>query len=339
MRYVKIVWIVLLAALLLAPAAPALASDGEPPGRVVFGEDFTLHDGEVLDGDLVVVGGSATLEEGSRVDGNVVVWGGDVEVAGEVDGDVVAFGGSVYLAETAEVDGDMAVFGGEVEQEEGAQVRGQQVVGPSAAFEMWPVPIPISFGPGAVFHGGPRMILGSLLMRVGRLVLLTLLMAGLAGLVAVLWPRPAVRVGEAAVRFVPLALGVGLLTMVAAAIVVVGLILTLCLSPAALLVALAVGIAALFGWLALGILIGERMIQKGINPFWSAALGAGLLTLLSGLLDLIPCVGWVVPFLIVCVGLGAVVLTRFGTVDYPPMAPPSLPILEEEGEREEEGEG
>ena len=79
------------------------------------------------------------------------------------------------------------------------------------------------------------------------------------------------------------------------------------------------GVAALFGWLAIGIVIGERLMpnltSQAVSPFWTAALGAGLLTLLSDLLGLVPCVGWVGGFLVTCAGLGAVALTRFGTME------------------------
>lgn len=74
----------------------------------------------------------------------------------------------------------------------------------------------------------------------------------------------------------------------------------------------------LFGQLAIGVVIGERLMpaltSRTVSPFWTAALGAGLLTLLLELLGLIPWVGWVGGFLFTCAALGAVVLTRFGTV-------------------------
>lgn len=56
------------------------------------------------------------------------------------------------------------------------------------------------------------------------------------------------------------------------------------------------------------------LTSRTVSPFWTAALGAGLLTLLLELLGLIPWVGWVGGFLFTCAALGAVVLTRFGTV-------------------------
>ncbi len=111
----------------------------------------------------------------------------------------------------------------------------------------------------------------------------------------------------------------GLLTLVVGILLAVGLIITLCLSPVGVAAAIALVVATLFGWLAIGITIGERLMptftSRAVAPFWTAALGAGLLTLLSDLLGLIPCVGWIGGFLVTCAGLGAVALTRFGTVE------------------------
>lgn len=317
-----------LAVLLFLIATPVRAFEGGiPDGQVVFGEDFTLESGEVLDGDLVVFGGDVTLEEGSEVDGNVVVWGGETQVAGLVDGDLVVFGGDVTLAATAVVDGNLATMGGEVHREEGAVVRGQEVTagrGTWSAPVVIPIPgfrrtIPLPAGSVPWGNGAAGLAL-RVFLRGARLLLMVLLMAGLSGLAVVLWPAAATRVGQAATRAPLPSLGVGLLTVVVAFVVVLGLAVTLCLLPVSFLVALAGAGTAIFGWTSLGIIVGERVLAattpRTVSPFWSAALGGGLLTLLSGLLDLIPCVGWMGGFLVACVGIGAVVLTRFGTVEY-----------------------
>jgi len=321
--------IILLAALLLVPAAPALAFEGEiPDGQIVFGEDYTLAAGDVLAGDLVVFGGDVTLEEGSQVEGDVVVWGGEVEVAGLVEGQLAAFGGDVELRETAVVEGDLAVIGGEVLQEEGAEVRGQQIVNPweGQSWRAWPLVIPIVPDvPAPPTFDVSRHLLLRLLWRGARLVATSLVMAALAGLVAMLWPRAADRVGRASARAPLPAAGIGLLTIV----LIAALLISICLTVFGLLAALAAAVAAVFGWLSLGILIGDRLLKtESTHPFWPAALGTGLLTLLAGLLDLIPCVGWLGSFLIVCLSLGAVILTRFGAQEYPypySVSPPRAP--------------
>ncbi len=317
MRGLRVLWGLLLAvALSSVVTAPALAFDGTlPGGRVVFGEDFDLPAGETLDGDLIVFGGNVELGEGSRVEGTVVVWGGNVDAGGVIEEDLAVFGGDVDLLGTAVVQGDLAALGGLVNREEGAEVWGQEVA--NGGEMQWWGPMVWGFPVGPFVVGDARFpFLRGAIWAILRLVGTTVLMAGLAGLVAVLWPRPAVRVGRASLLSPLPTFGMGLLTVV----VIVALLVSICLSILGIIAAVAAGVAAVFGWVALGVLIGERLFgSRPVNPFWSAALGAGLLTLLSGLLKLVPCVGWIGGFLIACVGLGAVVLTRFGAVDYPPL--------------------
>jgi len=94
---------------------------------------------------------------------------------------------------------------------------------------------------------------------------------------------------------------------------VVLLIITICLSP---LLALASAVAFLFGWIALGWLVGKRLLAaikaKSVAPVWEASLGVFLITLLGA----IPCVGWLVWVVGGAFGLGAVVVTRLGTRPY-----------------------
>mgnify|MGYP001101232045 CR=1 FL=1 len=316
MRFTRVLQTLLVIGTMLAMAVPALASDGQPPGQVVFGQDFTLQSGQTLDGDLLVFGGDIRIEADSEVDGSVLAWGGDVEIAGTIGRDVMAFGGDVLLRETARVDGGVMVFSGAVEREEGAQVRGQQVVNPlQGPWWRW------GWVTGPVYPYFPSDGLPALMFHVFmqglEILLRTVVMAGLAGLVALLWPRAAAQVGRSALDHPLLAFGMGLLTLVVGILLIIGLVITLCLLPVGMMAAIALVVAILFGWLAIGIAIGERLMptftSRTVAPFWTAALGAGLLTLLSDLLGLIPCVGWVGGFLVACAGLGAVVLTRFGT--------------------------
>jgi hypothetical protein len=98
------------------------------------------------------------------------------------------------------------------------------------------------------------------------------------------------------------------------------MIVTLILIPVAVLVVfvgvLAIALAWLFGMIALGNEVGERFTQS-INQTWAPALTAGfgtfLLMLVGGAIGEIPCVGWLFVALIGFVGIGAAVLTRFGT--------------------------
>ena len=107
-RIVRSFMLLLLLALMLVPVSPAYAQSGEP-GKIIFGDNYTLASGETLEGDLVVFGGNVTIEEDADLNGNLVVFGGTISSNGNVNGDVVIFGGQIELDENAVVVGDVTI--------------------------------------------------------------------------------------------------------------------------------------------------------------------------------------------------------------------------------------
>jgi hypothetical protein len=121
--------------------------------------------------------------------------------------------------------------------------------------------------------------------------------------------------------------GLGLLTVILAPLVLLFLVITICLSPLALIGVLILVVAWGLGLIALGLEIGTRLAER-MNHDWAPALSAGLGTLLlifvlDGLREFVPCVGWLFPAIAGMVGLGAVLVTRFGTHVYPLEPPPA----------------
>lgn len=327
--------IVFLAVGLLLPAAPALADDGPPgDGVVIWNEDYTLKEGERLDGDLVVFNGDVEMEEGSRVAGSVIVWNGSADVAGTVEGDLVVSGGRITLDDSARVEGNLVCsWNCDLEREEGARVEGRVTEGiplPGFRFERWlnmPRVAPRVVSPPSLWDSGLGRVLHWTL-RVMRSLAAILVVATVAGLVALIWPHQTTRVGRTVVEAPGPSLGIGLLTMIAAAALVIALAVTICLSPVAALAALALGAAGLFGWAAVGAVVGERLLQalnaRQVVPLWAAGLGTLLITLVTAGLGTAFCLaplGWLMVLILGSMGLGGVVLTRFGTAAYRPGAP------------------
>jgi hypothetical protein len=89
------------------------------------------------------------------------------------------------------------------------------------------------------------------------------------------------------------------------------LILILTILPPILL-----ALAWFFGIVAMGFEVGQRF-TKAINQEWSPVLTIGfgtfLLVLAGGVIGLVPCLGGILLFLIGLVGVGASVMTVFGT--------------------------
>jgi hypothetical protein len=95
------------------PDSPDAPDVPEPPDfdhsegndLVRFGEDITIPEGRVIEGDVVAVGGSITVL--GRVKGDAVSVGGTVHVKGKgvVEGDAVSLGGGVQTSDSASVGG------------------------------------------------------------------------------------------------------------------------------------------------------------------------------------------------------------------------------------------
>jgi hypothetical protein len=325
--------IVLSVGVLLLPATPALA-DGDPPdddGVVIWNEDYTLEEGKRLDGDLIVFNGDVTLEAGSRVQGSVITWNGSAKVEGTVERDLVVSGGDIVLDDSARVAGNVVCsWNCDLEQKAGARVGGGIIEGvPLRGLQLDRVRgVPQIPSLPKIWASGPGRVLNWMLRAIRSLVAI-MVVAAVAGLVALIWPQQTAQVGQTVVEAPLPSLGIGLLTVVAGTALIVALAITICLSPVAILVALALSAAGLFGWIAVGGVVGERLLRalnaREIAPLWAAGLGALLITLIGTGLSSAFCLaplGWLMIFALGSIGLGAVVLTRFGTTAYVAAASP-----------------
>ena len=313
--------------LLVFGIAPALAQDGNG-GKVVVGQDYVLAAGDQLHGDLAVLGGSAVIEDGAEVIGNVAVAGGSLTVNGRITGDVAVFGGRVDLRSSAVVEGDVATFGGELIRDEGAIINGQVIegFGNPRPPESPTITVPQTPQPPAVLSA-----IVDYFWRVLGAIGLALALAALGLLVMVMFPHQAERVANTAVAAPVVTFGVGVLTILIVLGLAAILAVTICLAPIAILLILLGAVAWIFAWIALGWLVGQRILEalklRNPSPLLEAILGIILITLLW---RAIPCLGWLFWFIITSLGLGAIVLTRFGTQNYvsrngAPPAPPQPP--------------
>ncbi|MFQ6001414.1 MAG: polymer-forming cytoskeletal protein [Anaerolineae bacterium] len=345
----RILFALLVAILLSVAVVPPAFAQGGDEGRVIFGQDYTVEAGEELRGGLVVFGGDLTVEAEGVIDGDAAVFGGEVlveeggvieedlaaiggsiTIAGEVVGDVASVGGNIRLRPTAEVGNDVVAVFGQVERAEGAEVGGQVVEGAE-----------LRFGPLYGWRwGGVRgwrvNLFAGLLYRAFRAVVTIVALMALGLLVVALLPEQ-VRVVSATVEGTPFpSIGVGFLTLFVFLLLTPILFIVVCIGWVAwLLLFIALAAAAIYGWIVLGSVVGERLLQAmkvaQPEPLASVLLGVFLITLISAT----PlCIGFLLTLVAGSWGLGAVILTRFGTTSYPPPvttreeAPP-LPEAEE----------
>jgi hypothetical protein len=315
----------LLALFLIAPASPVLANGGE--GVVIFGKDFTLESGEEVNGDLAVFGGNVVLEEDSFVDGTVFVMGGNATVAGEVENELVVFGGNVELESTASIGSDVVALGGQVERAEGAVVKGSVSEGVTTRFFRGPRIARVVPTPGMVpLETGTRFFFNTI-MDIFKAVVTALAVMALGLLVVLFLPRQTEMVAQAVLAAPLPSLGMGFLTAVVAIALTTLLAITICLLPIALFVGLVTTAAGFFGWIAVGLLVGQKLLE-GLKaqepaPLLAVVIGVLLISLISAL----PCLGFLVFLGVVSLGLGGVVLTRFGTMSYPERPPSPLSLV------------
>ena len=317
---------VLLAGLLWPQVALAQGPSGD---KYVFGGTYTLSSGQTLNGNLYVFGGIATIEDGATVDGNAMLMGGTLKLNGRVTGDVVATGGLVDLGNTAVVDGDVNTAAAHLNQALGAEIHGS--INNSAGG-----PFQFNFPGGGVPNIGVNF---NPLWDGLWFLFRSFLWAALAILVVLFLPRQTNQVAQAAVAQPLISGGLGLLTVVIVPLLLIVVAITIIGIPVSLLGLLALVIVWGFGIVALGTEVGKRMAEM-FKQEWALAVKAGvgtfiLVVVADGLARLIPCIGWTIPALLGIVGVGAVLLTRFGTQPYPPAAlalpasgswPPAPPV-------------
>jgi len=320
----------LLAALLLVPTRSAAARDIRLDDQVIFNQSFTLASGDVLDGDLIVLFGSATIEAGAQVNGSLIATKSTILIDGEVNGEVSVIGGELSLGPAAHVSGGISTLDAPLERAASARVDGQVNVAnlqfDNAQDGRLPV-VPLE-DPPEIVRPQINLDFNPLLDGLGRSVGLALL----AMLLMLFLAPHADRVARAAVSQPLVAGSLGLLTIILAPFAVFLLAITFILLPVAVVVALALMIAGVFGWIAIGYEVGQRFtraIHQEWHPAFTAGLGTFALTLAAAVLTGIPvlnCIGFLVPTLLGLAALGAVIMTRFGTRSVLAPAPLAAPV-------------
>ncbi|MFA5113379.1 MAG: hypothetical protein WC529_03670 [Candidatus Margulisiibacteriota bacterium] len=246
---------------------------------------------------VVRVGDSVTIPEGAEVRSAVSV-GGSVTVYGKVIEDVVSIGGSVFLKDTAAVGGDVVSVGGKVMKEPGAINKGDIVevaiggITPAVSF----------FTKGGMLKGlalfGVLNFIGFIILAVILVALFTPQLGRTSGSMEGNLLRDFLIGILIAILFVPIA--------IILAVSIIGIILI----PVWAVLVIAAG---LFGYIAIGHLLGKKTLQafkiSGKSMMVETLTGIVILSLVG----LVPVGGFLIKAIAWLCGLGAVYSTRFGT--------------------------
>jgi hypothetical protein len=261
---------------------------------------------------IVKIGSDVTIEKGQKIH-SVVAIGGQVTVSGAVEKSVVAIGGSVVLTKTAVVKGNVVSLGGVIVIARDAEVGGDLTeINSSNLYEILTTALSSEWE-------GWSWIFAVISLSIFLVILV------LALLIAALLPKPVRIVSEAIHENTLKVILCGILGLVL--IAPLALLLTISVVGIALipLEVIVVVCSVLLGFIAVARIIGRKFLSllKRPNPgivretFW------GLLIL--WLIGWIPYIGWMVKAIAIVIGLGATLVTRFGTHQGWKSAP-SLPV-------------
>ena len=249
---------------------------------------------------VVKINDDVTIEENIKVR-NVFVLRGQITISGTVEQNVVAIGGSIVLTRTAVVNGDVVALGGIIVMGKGADVHGTLTEINSSN-----ISAAISDLLSDDWEGW------SWLFAIFSVVVFCAILI-LALLIVALIPKPIQVIAETIKTNtfkVSLSGLLGLLLIVPIAVLLTISVIGIVLIPLEMILVVS---AALLGFIAVSQLVGRRVLMLikrtggGVirQTFW------GLITL--WLIGWIPYVGWIIKVLAVVLGLGGVIMTRFGT--------------------------
>lgn len=312
-RRTKFLLAALLAVMLLAGCSTDLESSRQPyfetfPGQFLVGDVYVLKKHQKIDGDVAGIGTTLIIEDGALVMGDITLIGSTLDLEGRVAGDLNIFAGSSVIRDTAILTGDLNQLVTTADIEPKALVSGaiNTYVFPSVRG------VPTGEEVVDLFSWlRPQRILLFKFGQVLAMMLVTLIVISL-------FTEPTLKVTRAIRCNLPAAWGAGLLSYIAAPIISVALIITICLSPVGLLVLVAFLLSLLWGWVALATIIGNQ-VKIWLKLDWgvqvSAILGAAIFGISTALISFIPCLGFFINMVIASFGLGGVLLSRFGTCE------------------------
>jgi hypothetical protein len=260
---------------------------------------------ETIQGNVATVGQDILVE--GTVQGDVTSWSGDITVSGQVTGDVVSYLGRIDVAASAAVQGNLLALAGDLRSAPGAQVAGQ-VIDTQIDGALMSSMLALDGEPGFQLDSWLAYLLFSVL-----LLLLTLTLAGL-GLTS---GQRRTRAAAQAVRYAFWrVLGLGLLTTLLLALLLLPLAALLSLTLVGLPFILALLVLLQAGYIC-GLVVVLLPLTRRVGPTMAAV--SGLVGLLLAVGALAPLVSGLLFSLLASPGVGALILSRGGAlVPVPP---------------------
>lgn len=255
----------------------------------------------------LAIGSATVIDSSEDLCSDITSFGGPVVIRGQVQGDVVSFGGNVVIGGT--VNGDVKLYGGTMTVQKGASIHGNiHFCGGNR------IDVPASQLNGAVISCQTSII--QLLIQdsgPGLRLLLILIWVAVGSLLTWLLPEHVMLVRTTAHIKLKRSLVLGLLSILLAPVVLIVLIALIISIPLAIIVTIGFIAAWTLGTVAMGWLVGDSIVRRVLPQH-----NTRLMQVVVGLTVLIvaeslPYIGGFISVGVGLIGLGAVLLSRFGT--------------------------
>lgn len=331
----------------------AYASNSDAPkldDQIIFNETYILEENTVLNGNLVAINSIVIVKENAIITGDIVLIGSSININAEVNGSLIAFGGVVNLFENTIIHGDLVTPGSETFRAEGAEVYGQLMTSElkdlkdSAKIddiEALLDAIDVPAQPDRINPINTVFTQNSILNPIARVlwIIFSSFIVSVASVFVVLVFRKRTKVISQTIKDNPLESGgFGLVTLIVIfpiLTVIFGILaITIILLPVSLLVFIIMALVGFIGWVMSCIEIG-RMVVSAIKRDWSdeviAGIGTFIMTFVIMGINLIfwDIVGWMIGMVVTALGVGALLLTRFGSKAYKPKTETAAPAESE----------
>lgn len=318
----------------------AFASNVNIAGRVTG--DVVASGGElslpgVVTQDATIAGG--TINVAGRVGDDLRAAGGDINVSGSVADNALIAGGTIILSNTSRVSRDLQVTGGDLHlagnigrnlNASGGKVTIDGTVGGTARVNAGQITI----GPGAVIRGdlvytsSKRANIASGARILGRTIyqptparhrraaplfkflfwLLSFVALYLVGVVVIaLAPRNAEHIADRAITAPWVSILVGFILIIVIPAVILALMLTLIGIPLGFILLTMYLITLYLSRIYVALAIGRLIFRRQVSPYLGLLVGLLILWVLKA----IPFLGWLIGFIAVLLGLGALAAQRY----------------------------
>lgn len=241
---------------------------------------------------LIRISENAVVKAGAEFQ-DIIVINGSADIGGRILGNILVISGKVTIRNGAYVGGDIVCLGGEITAGPGALISGSKVeIGGKINWKSLP------------FFSIAKVMLLSFLYKISSALILLLLSVFMVFML----PNQIRYAAEEASSDLVKSTLVGVFSIALLIPLAVGFAITLFGLPIALALSIFLLVVSWFGIASMSYLVGHK-ISSHFSPVMSVVVGLIVLKFIH----FVPFIGGMLYFIAILPGLGAILLTRFGT--------------------------